>query len=86
MRAWITQLDAGGKPVEQKAKNKYRHEVSTGVRLPRELSLEHVFVHYFYRNRPGGIPANPYTVGKEYEEDYVQAATKEDPESVKNEE
>lgn len=79
-RAWQTVLDAGGKPMEQMVKNKYRHEVSTGERLPRELSQQAVFVHYFYRNRPGGIPANPYTVGKEYEEGYVQAAAKEDPE------
>ena len=85
-RAWQTVLDAGGKPVEQMMKNKYRHEVSTGERLPRELSPQAVFVHYFYRNRPGGIPANPYTVGKEYEEGYVQAAAKEDPEKVNNEE
>ena len=85
-RAWQTVLDAGGKPVEQMVKNRYRHEVSTGERLPRELSPQAVFVHYFYRNRPGGIPANPYTVGKEYEDGYVQAAAKEDPEIVKNEE
>lgn len=78
-RAWLTVLDAGGKPVEKTVKNQYRREVSTGERVPRELS-QHVFVHYFYRNRPGGIPANPYTVGKEYEEGYVQAAAKEDPE------
>ena len=84
-RAWLTVLDAGGKPVEKTVKNQYRREVSTGERVPRELS-QHVFVHYFYRNRPGGIPANPYTVGKEYEEDYVQAAAKEDPEKVDNEE
>lgn len=85
-RAWQTVLDAGGKPVEQMMKNKYRHEVSTGERLPRELSQQAVFVHYFYRNRPGGIPANPYTVGKEYEEGYVQAAGKTDPERVDNKE
>ena len=84
-RAWLTVLDAGGKPVERMVKNQYRREVSTGERVPRELS-QHVFVHYFYRNRPGGIPANPYTVGKEYEEGYVQAAAKEDPENVKSEE
>lgn len=78
-RAWLTVLDAGGKPVEKTVKNQYRREVSTGERVPRELS-QHVFVHYFYRNRPGGIPSNPYTVGKEYEEGYVQAAAKEDPE------
>lgn len=84
-RAWLTVLDAGGKPVEKTVKNQYRREVSTGERVPRELS-QHVFVHYFYRNRPGGIPANPYTVGKEYEEGYVQAAAKEDPEKVNNEE
>ena len=84
-RAWLTVLDAGGKPVEKTVKNQYRREVSTGERVPRVLS-QHVFVHYFYRNRPGGIPANPYTVGKEYDPDYVQAASKEDPERVKNEE
>lgn len=84
-RAWLTVLDAGGKPVEKTVKNQYRREVSTGERVPRELS-QHVFVHYFYRNRPGGIPTNPYTVGKEYEEGYVQAAEKKDPERVNNEE
>ncbi|MBP3212705.1 MAG: hypothetical protein J6M41_09115 [Prevotella sp.] len=85
-RAWQTVLDAGGKPIERTTKDRYRREVSTGERLPRELSPHAVFVHYFYRNRPGGIPVNPYTVGKEYEEGYVQAAAKEDPEGVKNEE
>ena len=86
MRAWLTVLDAGGKPMEQMVKNKYRHAVSTGERVPRELSAQHVFVHYFYRNRPGGIPTKPYTAGKEYEEGYVRAAEKEDPERVNNEE
>lgn len=81
-RAWQTVLDAGGKPIERTTKDRYRREVSTGERVPRELSPQAVFVHYFYRNRPGGIPANPYTVGKEYEEGYVQAAAKEDPEAA----
>ena len=81
-RAWLTVLDAGGKPLELKTKDRYRREVSTGERVPRELSPQAVFVHYFYRNRPGGIPANPYTVGMEYEEGYVQAAAKEDPEAT----
>jgi hypothetical protein len=78
-RAWLTVLDTNGKPVEQMTKDRWRREVSTGERVPRELS-NHVFVHYFYRNRPGGIPTQPYTQGKEYEEGYVQAAAKEDPE------
>ena len=78
-RAWITVLDQQGRPVERTVTNKYRHEVSTGERVPRELG-NHVFVHYFYRNRPGGVPTNPYTLGKEYEEGYVQAAAKVDPE------
>ena len=67
-------------------KNQYRREVSTGERVPRELS-QHVYVHYFYRNRPGGVPIQPYTTGKEYEEGYVQAASEKDPEAteVKNE-
>ena len=78
-RAWLTQLDALGRPVERTQKNKYGREVSTGERIPRELS-QHVFVHYFYRNRPGGIPTNPYTTGKEHEPGYVQAAAENDPE------
>lgn len=81
MRAWMTVLDAQGKPVEKTVKNQYRHVVSTGERLPRELSAQHTFVHYFYWNRPGAIPAKPYTKGKEYEEGYVQAAPEEDPEA-----
>lgn len=84
-RSWLTLLDQNGKPIEQTAKNKYRHEVSTGKRVPRELSQQPIYVHYFYRNRPGGIPANPYTVGKEYEEGYVQAAAPHDPEADINE-
>lgn len=85
-RAWLTVLDAQGKPVEKMVKNQYRREVSTGERVPRELS-QHVYVHYFYRNRPGGVPIQPYTTGKEYEEGYVQAASEKDPEAteVKNE-
>lgn len=79
-RAWLTVLDQQGKPVERMEKNKYRHEVSTGERVPRELSAQHTFVHYFYRNRPGGVPTKPYTAGKEYEEGYVQAAAEKDPE------
>lgn len=79
-RAWLTVLDVQGRPVEKTVKNQYRREVSTGERVPRELS-QHVFVHYFYRNRPGGIPVNPYTKGKEYEEGYVQAAPETDPEA-----
>ena len=78
-RAWLTQLDSMGRPVEQTVRNKYHREVSTGKRVPRELG-QHVFVHYFYRNRPGGVPANPYTKGKEYDKDYVQAAAEKDPE------
>ncbi|MBR1667137.1 MAG: AAA family ATPase [Bacteroidaceae bacterium] len=80
MRAWMTQLDGLGRPLEKMVKNKYRHEVSNGERLPRELSAQHTFVHYFYRNRPGCVPTGPYTKGKEYEEGYVKAALQEDPE------
>lgn len=76
-RAWLTVLDTNGKPVERMEKNKYRHEVSTGERVPRELS-DHTFVHYFYR--PDDIPQHSYTPGHEYEEGYVQAAPKVDPE------
>ena len=83
MRAWLTQLDGLGRPIEKMVKNKYRHEVSTGERVPRELSSQHTFVHYFYRNRPGGIPTKPYTPGKEYEDGYVQAAPETDPEASK---
>ena len=78
MRAWLTQLDGLGRPLEKMMKNKYRREVSTGERLPRELSEQHTFVHYFYRNRPGGIPEKPYTKGKEHEEGYVQGASEVD--------
>jgi len=78
-RAWITVLDQQSKPVMGVTKNKYRHEVSSGERI-RELSADSIFVHYFYRNRPGGIPANSYTPKHEYDEGYVQAAPKEDPE------
>jgi len=84
MRAWMTQLDGLGRPLEKMVKNQYRREVSTGERLPRELS-NHVFVHYFYRNRPGEVPTKPYTQGKEYEEGYVQAAPEKDPEVRVNE-
>ena len=80
MRAWLTQLDGLGRPLENMVKNQYRHEVSTGERLPRVLSTRHTFVHYFYRNRPGCVPSHPYTKGKEYEEGYVHAAPEEDPE------
>lgn len=78
-RAWLTALDQQGKPVMGVIKNKYRHEVSSGERVLRELS-QHIFVHYFYRNRPSCIPTQPYTTGHEYEEGYVQNAPKEDPE------
>lgn len=79
MRAWLTQLDAEGKPIEKKVKNKYRQEVSTGERVPRELS-SHVFVHYFYHNRPGGVPTKPYETGHEGDINHVQGALKDDPE------
>lgn len=79
MRAWLTQLDSEGKPIEKKIKNKYRQEVSTGERVPRELS-SHVFVHYFYHNRPGGLPTNPYEPGHEGDANYVQGALEKDPE------
>lgn len=79
-RAWLTQLDGLGRPLEKVVKNQYRRDVSTGERLPRELSPQHIFVHYFYRNRPGGIPTKPYTKGKEYESEYVHGAYEVDPE------
>lgn len=85
-RAWVTRLDQSGKPVEQMTKDKWRREVSTGERMPRELSSQAIYVHYFYRNRPGGIPVNPYTVGKEHDPDYVQAAAEKDPEAAVSEE
>lgn len=78
-RAWLTVLDQQGKPVMGVIKNKYRREVSSGERVLRELS-QHIFVHYFYRNRPSCIPTQPYTTGHEYEDGYVQNAPKEDPE------
>lgn len=84
-RAWVTVLDTNGKPVEKMTKDRWRRDVSTGERVLRELS-QHQYVHYFYRNRPGGIPTKPYTQGKEYAEGYVQAAAKSDPEEVKSEE
>ena len=80
MRTWLTQLDGLGRPLEKMVKNQYRREVSTGERVPRELSAQHTFVHYFYRNRPGCVPTDPYTKGKEYEDGYVKAALQEDPE------
>lgn len=80
MRAWLTQLDAEGKPIEVKIKNKYRQDVSTGERVPRELS-NHIFVHYFYRNRPGDVPTNPYDPGHEGDSSYVQGALEVDPEA-----
>ncbi len=80
MRAWLTQLDSEGKPIEVKVKNKYRQEVSTGERVPRELS-NHIFVHYFYHNRPGGVPTNPYEPGHDGDVDYVQGAPESDPEA-----
>ena len=79
MRAWLTVLDANGKPVEKTVKNQYRHEVSTGERVPRELS-QHTFVHYFYRNRPGQVPTKPPTDGHAGDKDYVQPAPEKDPE------
>lgn len=84
-RAWVTVLDTNGRPVEQMTKDRWRREVSTGERVLRELS-QHQYVHYFYRNRPGGIPTKPYTQGKEYAEGYVQAAAKSDPEAGRSEE
>ena len=80
MKAWLTQLDAAGHPIEKTIMNKYRREVSTGERMPRELSNDYIFVHYFFWNRPGGIPKNPPTKGKEYEDGYVQYAPETDPE------
>lgn len=79
-RAWLTVLDANGKPVERTVKNQYRHEVSTGERVPRELS-QHTFVHYFYRNRPGCVPTKPPTDGHANDQDYVQPAKEKDPEA-----
>lgn len=80
MKAWLTQLDANGRPIEKTIINKYRREVSTGERVARELSHDYIFVHYFYRNRPGSIPEYPFTKGKGYEDNYVQAAAEQDPE------
>lgn len=80
MRAWLTQLDQDGKPIEKTVKNRYRREVSTGERVPRELS-QHIFVHYFYRNRPGEIPDKPYELEHEHDKGYVQAADEKDPEA-----
>ena len=80
MKAWLTQLDANGRPIEKTIVNKYRREVSTGERVERELSHDYIFVHYFYRNRPGCIPEHPFTKGKGYEDNYVQAAAEQDPE------
>lgn len=84
-RAWLTVLDSSGRPVESTEKNKYRREVPTGKRVPRELS-QYVFVHYFYRNRPGCIPDKPITKGHEHDEGYVQTAPDTDPEETKCEE
>ena len=81
MRAWLTQLDAEGKPIEQTVKNKYRREISTGMRVPREMS-QHIFVHYFYRNRPGEVPTKPLEEGHEGDKDYVQPAAAVDPEAT----
>ena len=81
MRAWLTQLDAEGKPIEQTVKNKYRREISTGMRVPREMS-QHIFVHYFYRNRPGEVPTKPIEEGHEGDKDYVQPAAAVDPEAT----
>lgn len=80
MRAWLTVLDAEGKPVEQTTKNRYRQVVSTGERVPRELSA-HIYVHYFYRNRPGEVPTKPFEVGHEHDKGYVQGAAATDPEA-----
>ncbi|MCI6830100.1 MAG: hypothetical protein MR924_12760, partial [Prevotella sp.] len=81
MRAWLTQLDADGKPIEQTVKNKYRREISTGMRVPREMS-QHIFVHYFYRNRPGEVPTKPIEEGHEGDKEYVQPAAAVDPEAT----
>lgn len=78
-RAWVTQLDEKGQPVENVTTNKYRHMVSTGERASRKMS-QHIYVHYFYRNRPGCIPTRPFTRGKEHEDGYVKAASTTDPE------
>ncbi|MFW5614964.1 MAG: hypothetical protein ACOCNM_00525 [Prevotella pectinovora] len=80
MKAWVTQLDENGKPIERTVKNKWHHIVSTGERVPRELS-QHIYVHYFYRNRPGEVPTKPYEPGHEGDNDYVQAADEKDPEA-----
>ena len=78
-RAWVTQLDEKGQPVEDVITNKYRHVVSTGERASRIMN-QHTYVHYFYRNRPGCIPIRPFTRGKEHEDGYVKAASTTDPE------
>lgn len=79
-RAWLTVLDQEGKPVEGTVRDQYRRTISTGERISRELPKKSIFVHYFYRNRPGGIPTNSYTPKHKYDKGYVQAAPKEDPE------
>ena len=81
MKAWMTQLNEQGRPVERTVTNKYRRQVSTGERVPRELSPDHVFVHYFYRNRPGGVPTKPWEEGHAGDADYVQPAPDKDPEA-----
>lgn len=81
MKAWLTQLNEQGRPVERTVTNRYRRQVSTGERVPRELSPDHVFVHYFYRNRPGGVPVKPWEEGHAGDRDYVQPAAETDPEA-----
>lgn len=81
MRAWLTQLDAEGRPATKTIRNKYRREVSTDERVPRELS-QHIFVHYFYRNRPGEVPVNSYDPKHEHDKSYVQGAPDKDPEAT----
>lgn len=78
-RAWLTQLDEKGQPIENVTTNEYRNVESTGKRAPRKMS-KHTSVHYFYRNRPGCIPTKPFTRGKEHEDGYVKAASTTDPE------
>lgn len=81
MRAWLTPLNEQGRPLEKTVRNQYRREVSTGERLPRELSHDLVFVHYFYRNRPGCVPDKPPEDGHDGDPCYVQKAAEKDPES-----
>lgn len=78
MRAWMTQLDVDGKPIMKKELKDGR-KIKTDERAERILG-PHVDVHYFYRNRPGEIPAKAYDPKHPYDKGYVWAAKEKDPE------